>query len=71
LILTAANQDGGAHVDPALDEVYADLSERNSLAWIANDGQGEHPMEGPEKVAIRQIAHEALKSLKPGYMKMS
>jgi len=69
LILIAANQDGGAHVDPALNEVYADLSKQNSLGWIAKDGQEARPMEGPEKAAIRQIAHEALKSLEPGYAK--
>ena len=34
LILAVANQDGGAHVDPKLDEKYADLSRRNSLNWV-------------------------------------
>jgi hypothetical protein len=84
LVLTAANQDGGAHVDPALDAVYADLSKENSLGWIATDKkhegfflgriptdkQGDRLIAGPEKAAIRQIVHEALKSLKPGYAKM-
>lgn len=69
LILIAANQDGGAHVDPALDDTYARLSKKNSLNLIAvEDGQA-RPMDGPERAAIRQIAHEVLKTLKQGYGK--
>ena len=69
LVLTAANQDGGAHVEPGLDEVYAALSKMNSLAWEVNDGTGVHAMEGPERAGIRQITHEVLKTLVPGYTK--
>ena len=68
LILTAANQDGGAHVDPSLDETYANLS-RKGLDLIVNHGTGEKILDKPERVAIRQIAHEVLKTLKPGYNK--
>lgn len=68
LILTATNQDGGAHVDPSLDETYAHLS-RNGLDLIANHGTGEQIMDKPERAAIRQIAHEVLKTLKPDYNK--
>jgi hypothetical protein len=67
LVLRAANQDGGAHVAPGLDEEYADLTRNNSLGWTKADIDGEGPMSGPEKAAMRQIAHEALKSIKPGY----
>ena len=66
LVLTAANQDGGAHVDPELDEIYADLTRNNSLGWIKADVGGEGPVSGPERATIRQIAHEALLSIKPG-----
>jgi hypothetical protein len=70
LVVIAANQDGGAHVDPALDETYAKLSKQNSMNLTAvEDGQA-RPMAGPERAAIRQIAHEVLKTLKPGYGKM-
>jgi hypothetical protein len=62
LVLAVANTDGGAHVDPTLDEKYARLSRGNSLAWIWHDESGERPMEGPELAAVRQIAHEVLKS---------
>lgn len=65
LILTVANKDGGAHVDPILDEKYADLSRRNSLAWRFSSPRGDVPLEGPEKAAVRQITHEILKSLNP------
>jgi hypothetical protein len=70
LILSAADQDGGAHVDPTLDQPYADLSRSNSLAWMSSStGQNWLPMDDPTRAAIRQIAHEILKSLKPGYVK--
>ena len=65
LILAVANKDGGAHVDPILDEKYADLSRRNSLAWRFSSPRGDVPLEGPEKAAVRQITHEILKSLNP------
>ncbi len=65
LILAVANKDGGAHVDPVLNEKYANLSRRNSLAWRFSSPRGDIPLEGPEKAAVRQIAHEVLKSLNP------
>jgi hypothetical protein len=65
LILAVANKDGGAHVDPVLNEKYADLSRRNSLEWRFSSPKGDVPLKGPEKAAIRQIAHEVLKSLNP------
>lgn len=69
LVLTAANQDGGAHVDPALDERYARFARDNAMGWSYSDGQTEKPMDGAVGVAIRQIAHEVLRSLVPGYRK--
>ena len=65
LILAVANKDGGVHVDPVLDEKYANLSRRNTLGWRFSNAKGDVPLEGPEKAAIRQIAHEVLKSLNP------
>ena len=69
LVLAVANQDGGAHVDPSLDRIYADLSRRNSLGWRFSDGARDEPMGGPEKAALRQICHEVLKTLLPDYSK--
>ena len=69
LILSIANKDGGAHIDPTLNEKYADLSRQNSLGWYSVKNEATTPLEGAEKAAIRQIAHEALKSLKCNYKK--
>jgi len=70
LILAVANKDGGAHVDPVLDEKYANLSRRNSLAWRFKGSGGDVPLGGPEKAAVRQIAHEVLKTLNPAMPSM-
>lgn len=70
LILAVANKDGGAHVDPVLDEKYANLSRRNALAWRFSGPRGDVPLEGPERAAVRQIAHEVLKSLNPAMPSM-
>lgn len=65
IVLTVADQDGGAHVDPALDELYARVAKDNALGWT-HGGSG-RPLANPVRPAIRQIAHEVLKTLVPGY----
>lgn len=67
LILAVANQDGGAHVDPALNADYARLSRENALGRYTADASGTIPLHGAELVSVRQVAHEVLKTLKPGY----
>jgi SEC-C motif-containing protein len=69
LILSLANQDGGAHVDPALNETYSALSRENSMGWTVTVGSVEHPMGPPHLASVRQIAHEVLKSLNRAYTK--
>ena len=69
LITVAANQDGGAHVDPALDATYHALSKRNSMGWRYSDGEVSTPIPFPERASIRQIAHEVLGTLHVGYKK--
>jgi len=65
LVDNVANTDGGAHVDPDLEEAYMDLSRNNSLGWIFSDGKVEEALAGrPELACMRQIAHEVLISLK-------
>ncbi len=64
LILHVADTDGGAHVDPELDEQYMDLSRNNSLGWVIGDGSIEKPFPPPTMACIRQIAHEVLETLK-------
>ncbi len=67
-MLTAADQDGGAHIDPALDERYARFAHDNTLGWVHGaPGEPGKPMEGAVRSGIRQIAHEVLRTLVPGY----
>ncbi len=73
LVLTVCDKDGGAHVDPKLDEAYFALSRFNSLGWkyIKNDVEKDF-VTRPELASIRQISYEVLKSLKdefPEYFK--
>lgn len=64
LILTAANEDGGAHIDPKLNQAYAALSKLNSLAWACNiNGEDKNIESNPVFASIRQIAHEVLKTI--------
>lgn len=67
LVLAVANQDGGAHVDPKLAETYARLSRHNSMGWIQNPGS--KPIPNAERAAVRQIAHELIKTLNPAYQR--
>jgi len=65
LVLAVANKEGGAHVDPKLDQVYADLSRFNSLGWkLFVHGEEKDFNNTPVLPSIRQIAHEVLKTLK-------
>jgi hypothetical protein len=63
LVLAVTNKDGGAHVDPELDQKYVDFSRNNSLGWVLSKSGVEHaPLTGPVYPSIRQIAHELLLS---------
>ena len=64
LVLFVADQDGGAHVDSDLPEVYVDLSRNNSAGWTLCQGNSEQPLgPNPALLSIRQIAHEILKTI--------
>jgi hypothetical protein len=67
LVLSLANQDGGAHVDPTLDEKYASLSRNNSFGWATISDDEKKPLIGIELSAVRQITHEILKTLDQDY----
>lgn len=69
LITTSANQDGGAHVDGSIDEVYYNLSKNNSLGVSISDGKNFSSIPNAEKAAIRQIGHEVLKTFFIDYKK--
>jgi hypothetical protein len=65
LVLTVADQDGGAHIDPQLDESYAALSRQNSLG-VTFGIDGPEPkrwFQDPVPVALRQIAQEVVWTL--------
>ncbi|WHZ18179.1 MAG: hypothetical protein OJF55_000328 [Rhodanobacteraceae bacterium] len=65
LVGNVADTDGGAHVDPELDEAYMDLSRNNSLGWIFQSNGSSEPLKGrPELACMRQIAHEVLLTLR-------
>lgn len=68
IILAVANQDGGAHVDPRIEEKYKKLAHDNALGWMASaDGKTWGVLPGSELAAIRQIAHEFLRTLVSAY----
>ncbi|MBL8679833.1 MAG: SEC-C domain-containing protein [Myxococcales bacterium] len=67
LVLAMANQDGGAHVDPELDETYYDMSRRASIDIYASIGGAMSPALDAHYASLRQIAHELFKTIDPSY----
>lgn len=63
LVLVMADQDGGAHVDPSLEQSYARLSRQNSMGWYTTGLIADRPVEGIEFASVRQIAWELLETL--------
>jgi hypothetical protein len=64
LVLTLSNQEGGAHVDPSLDERYDRLAKRNGLGWTTSSGDAATPFNGNVvAIAVRQVAYEVLDTL--------
>ena len=54
---------GGAHVDPELDEPYANLTRKNTIGWVYSDGTNEKPLMDVEKHSIRQVTYEIMESI--------
>lgn len=63
IVLSVANTDGGAHVDPDIDEAFWDFSREDSLGTIIVNDEAVK-CENPELACIRQITYELLKTLK-------
>jgi hypothetical protein len=63
LVLALANKDGGAHVDPDLDQAYADLTRNNSVGWVFSNGTDSSPINEVELYSVRQIAYEVIASV--------
>jgi hypothetical protein len=65
VVLSVADTDGCAHVDPSLPETYHRLSRENSIAWMIGSPTGTRAAQNPVPAAIRQITYEVLLSLEP------
>jgi hypothetical protein len=58
-VLTVANKEGGAHVDPTLNAEWTRLTRDNSLAFTETSSRGvDLPMGDPALPTVRQIAWE-------------
>lgn len=65
LVGHVADTDGGAHVDPELEEGYMALSRSNSLGWTFQSADVLEPFRRrPELACMRQIAEEVLLTLR-------
>jgi hypothetical protein len=67
-ILHTANQAGGAHVDPQLDEEFYRIAKENEAGWTANFGGVAKPMMDLEKASVRQIGFEVYNTLVPHWI---
>lgn len=64
LVHFLADQDGGAHQDPGLDERYAALARLNAMGWTLIGGGREGPAESPVPSSVRQIAYELRETMR-------
>ncbi len=71
VVLSVADTDGGAHVDPALPEAYHRLSRENSIAWMVGSPAGKRAAQNPVPAAIRQITYEVLRSIEPALISIA
>jgi hypothetical protein len=68
IVCAVANQDGGAHIDGAIDTTYHDFSRNNGMGWqVSGNGSVPSNPNRSDLPALRQMAHEVLKSLTPEY----
>lgn len=68
LVISLANQEGGAHVDPDLNNKFEKVVTDNGLGWrtvtdLAKDPVGVPALGNPVAGAVRQIAYELETSL--------
>jgi len=68
IVLAVCNQDGGAHVDPELDEPYVKLEKLKEFAFKFITGNQEiKPRVGAGLGSVRQIGFEVLMTLEKEY----
>jgi hypothetical protein len=73
-ILTAANQEGGAHIDPMQELDVRALEEENSMGWTFSDpwvGTDQPALNGPMLPSIRQISYELQRTLEDHFRELS
>ncbi|MEE4540643.1 hypothetical protein V2S66_01515 [Streptomyces sp. V4-01] len=62
-VLTMANKEGGAHVDPQLNSAYESLARHNGFGFTSTATGVDLPFEGnAAAISVRQISHELLKT---------
>lgn len=62
IVLSVADQDGGAHVDPTLKAEYRELTRGNSMMIVGKKAGVMHDLNHVALVSLRQIAHEILRT---------
>jgi hypothetical protein len=63
IVLTMTNQDGGAHVDPAVEAPYYDLTRNNAIGYTVQTPNGPFALPDIERACVRQIVQEVLTSM--------
>jgi hypothetical protein len=69
IVIEVADTDGWAHVDKKIKKVYAELTRKNWLWLSAWNQLWPIELNKVERVALRQIAHEVIKTIEPSYSK--
>jgi hypothetical protein len=62
VVLSAADKDGGAHVDASLTPLYERLIASGDLGYFADEHGAQIPITGHHYVALRQMGYELLDS---------
>lgn len=59
IVFHMRHSEGGGHVDPTIDEVFAGIQRANTMGWVFTNKEGVFvPEYGPEYATMRQIAWE-------------
>lgn len=65
IVLALCNQDGGAHVDPEIDDQYERLEKAKEFAYQFGSGNKKTtPVAGAGQATVRQLGYEVMLTLK-------
>jgi len=72
-VLSLADKEGGAHVDPDMDEFYRAITRDNAMSWqYSTDHNPPKPLDNdPILAMVRQIGYEVLESIRPVTTRLS